>query len=247
MSAALAPAITETEPRMRLWTRGEFDRMLALDVFPPDEDVELYDGQIYLPDQEHSRLWNRDEYHRLADTSILGADERLELLEGEIIENVTNNPPQATAVGKTVDEIRRVFAAGFIVREQHPLDVSLCSEPEPDVLVAPGKRDDYADHHPTPAEAVLVVEVSDTSLRTDRGRKTGIYAKAGCPEYWIVNVTHRQLEVHRSPSAFGYADVQIYATGQTVSPLAASDVSIAVSDLLPSRPDTRSLGVRTKP
>lgn len=179
MSVALAPAAPETAPPLRRWTRGEFGRMLEADVFPPDEDVELYDGQIYLPGQQHLRLWTRDEYHRLAEIGILGGDERVELLEGEIVEKVTNNPPHATALGKTGDILRTIFLTGYIIRDQIPLGASAHSEPEPDVMVVPGTRDDYADHHPTPSNAVLVVEVADSSLRTDRGRKAKIYAAAG--------------------------------------------------------------------
>ncbi len=233
VSAVLAPGTSDDETSLRRWTRGEFDRMLDLDIFPVNEAVELSDGQVYLYGAENPRPWTQYEYHRLLDAGVLGWDERVELLEGDIVEKMTNNPPHVTCVGKTVDALRRVFKDGYFVREQGPLGASVSSEPGPDAMVVPGVRDDYADHHPAPVDAILVVEVSDSSLRTDQGRKMRLYAATGVSEYWIVNLRERTLEVYRGPTANGYGTKQVYSEAEAVTPLAAPEASIRVADLLP--------------
>ena len=103
--------------------------------------------------------------------------------------------------------------------------------PEPDLAVLPGEPDDYVDHHPS--EALLVVEVTDTSQHHDRKRKPGIYAFAGIPEYWILNLRRDAVEVLRDPKGGEYRKKLVFRRGQRISPLARPEASIAVDDLLP--------------
>lgn len=247
MSAVLAPAVTETEPRLRRWTRGEFDRMRQAGLLRPEERLDLRDGRICVSGTGVLRRWTTGEYYRLAELGILGPDERTELIRGEVIEKVTMNPPHAAGVDLIRDVLQAAFGVNRYVRTEKALTLADGTEPEPDVVVVPGGPRDYLTRHPETEDVFLLVEVSDTTLADDRSSKAQLYSQAGIAEYWIANVVKRQLEVHRAPSAFGYADVQIYAAGQTVSPLTASGVSIAVSDLLPPRPDSLLLGMRTKP
>ena len=111
-----------------------------------------------------------------------------------------------------------------------PLNLGRDSDPEPDLAVVRGRIEDYSDH---PTTALLIVEVSDTTLRLDR-RKAGLYAAAGIAEYWIVNLNERQVEVHRSPQADGeYAERRVISAGESLAPLGRSTLSIKVMDLLP--------------
>ena len=137
----------------------------------------------------------------------------------------------AAAVDLALEALRRAFRASHTIRVQHPLAVSAASEPEPDLAVVPGSARDYVDQHPV--TAVLVVEVSDTSLEYDRTRKSRVYAQAGIADYWIVNVVDGVLEVYRDPGTSGYRSVSRLRAGETVSPLAAAGVPVAVADLLP--------------
>ena len=146
--------------------------------------------------------------------------------------------PHPTAVGLTADALSAAFGPGWLVRQQDPIALDDESEPEPDVAVVPGGRRDYRAEHPS--RPVLVVEVAESSLRFDRRHKGSVYARAGLPEYWIVNLIDRRLEVYRHPApaafaAFGwrYLDVQVFAPDDTVSPLARPGAAIAVADLLP--------------
>jgi Uma2 family endonuclease len=124
-------------------------------------------------------------------------------------------------------------------RLQAPLHLGPRPAPEPELAVVPGGSRDYtATGHPT--TALLIVEVSDTTLSYDRGRKASLYARAGIADYWIVNLVDRQLEVYRQPQpdatrpyGYGYISAATFTAAESVSPLAAASVSLAVADLLP--------------
>lgn len=102
------------------------------------------------------------------------------------------------------------------------------SEPEPDLLVAP--PGDYDTHHPSQAQ--LVIEVSETSLAKDRGQKLGLYASCAVPEYWVVNLPERCIEMYTGPVPGAYAQVERFERGQSIRLLAFPDVTVAVADVL---------------
>jgi Uma2 family endonuclease len=136
--------------------------------------------------------------------------------------------------------LRRLFAAGWEVRTQAPVALDDESEPEPDLVVAPGSFRDYRHAHPT--RPALLVEVADTSLELDRAHKGSAYARAQVLDYWIVNLVDDVLEVYRDPIAdsgapFGwrYASIVRLAPGESISPLAAPQARVRVADLLPSQ------------
>jgi Uma2 family endonuclease len=121
--------------------------------------------------------WTREEYHRLADQGYF-QDRRVELIEGEIIEMPVLKPPHVMAMILTADVLGAAFGRGFHVRTQAPLNLGEASEPEPDLAVVPGGPRDYPEH---PTTALLVVEVSETTLAIDRGRKASLYARGTLP------------------------------------------------------------------
>jgi len=181
------------------------------------------------------RLWTRDEYYRMADLGLFHG-QRTELIGGEVIVLSPQKHRHYAAKHKTAKRLEIAFGELYWVREQGPLQCGDLSEPEPDVSVVRGTVDDYDDH---PTHALLVVEVADTTLHFDRKQKMSLYARSGFPEYWIVNLVDRVLEVYRSPvdddsQPFGarYNDVQRFAPGQTVAPLERPDAAIAVADLV---------------
>jgi Uma2 family endonuclease len=115
-----------------------------------------------------------------------------------------------------------------MVDEQLPLALGLHSEPEPDVSVVKGRPRDFLDD--PPSSALLVVEVAEASLQFDRTQKRTLYAQHDLPEYWIINLVDRQLEVHRGPAGESYAETTVHAADEATS---LRDQSVAVSDLLP--------------
>ncbi len=184
-----------------------------------------------------TRRWLRAEYERLVDLGVF-VGERLELLDGMLVVKEPQDSPHAAIVGQVGEVLGVAFGGGWHPRLHAPLALDADSEPEPDVAVVAGTYRDYVDAHP--ATAALVVEVADSSLRLDRRFKTGLYARAGLPEYWIVNLVDGALEVHREPqpsvdAAYGwiYRSVAVLRPPATVTPLALPDAHIPVADLLP--------------
>jgi Uma2 family endonuclease len=177
------------------------------------------------------RRWTRDEYEHMVESGIFRPEDHIELLDGEIVEMTPQGTRHGAVYSIVADVLRRAFGKGCYVRAQLPLALEDSSEPEPDIAIVGGTPRDYLDAHPS--ETLLVVEVSESSLRYDRGRKLRAYARNGVPEYWIVNLVDLRLEVYRSPSGEGFGDVSILTAGDHISPLHAPDAHIAVAELLP--------------
>jgi Uma2 family endonuclease len=184
-----------------------------------------------------ARRFTRAEYYQMANMGWFEG-QRVELIGGEIVEMPALNPPHPAATKLTEKTLEAAFGPGFHARVQAPLTLPDDSEPEPDVAIVPGQPRDYSTAHPT--AALLVVEVSESSLKYDQDTKGSLYASAGLQEYWIVNLVDRQLEVYRrpvpdpnEPHGFTYDDVTFLGPNDFVSPLALPQARIAVADLLP--------------
>jgi len=179
-----------------------------------------------------------DEYYRMADMGMFEG-RRVELIDGEIVEMAPQRDRHAAALSLTGKALSKVFGEGYWVRSQIPLDFGQGMQPEPDIAVVKGtERDFIGTGHPR--SALLIVEVSDTTLRTDRTRKASLYASRGIADYWIVNIEESQVEVYRDPvvdevAPFGvrYQAVTILRKGQAASPLAMPQGQVAVADMLP--------------
>jgi Uma2 family endonuclease len=185
-----------------------------------------------------TKHWTRVEYERLIDKGVFGPEDRIELLGGALVVREPQGGPHAMGIRMVEEALRGVFAAGWDVRVQLPVALDDDSEPEPDVSVVPGSFRDYPRDHP--ARAVLIVEISESSLRLDRGEKGGLYARAGLTDYWIVNLVDHVLEVYRDPApdvgaphGWRYASAVTLRAGDVVTPLAALHSPIPVVDLVP--------------
>jgi Uma2 family endonuclease len=181
--------------------------------------------------------WTHDEYLQAHELGWF-ENRRTELIEGEIIYMPAMNVNHFQGVVKADRILQRIFSEGFFVSTQCPLNVSEISDPEPDITVIEGRPEDFKDA--LPKTAALVIEIADSSLAYDRTEKASLYAMANVPDYWIVNLKDRRLEVRRRPvkdstAIFGYSysTLQILAENETVSPLAKPDAEIEISDLLP--------------
>ena len=177
------------------------------------------------------RRWTREEFERIVDAGGFGPEDRIELLDGEIWEMTPQGSRHAAVCGQVADVLRKAFGDDCTVRGQSPIALDDASEPEPDVAVVRGSQFDYVDEHPR--EVLLLVEVSESSLSHDRGRKLAAYARNGVPEYWLLDLTAARLEVYRDPTGDSYASRSVLAPGDTVSPLRAPRSVIDVADLLP--------------
>jgi Uma2 family endonuclease len=191
-----------------------------------------------MTDTVPTKRWTRLEYDRLIEKGVFGTEDRIELLGGALVVREPQGSPHAMGIRMAEEALRRVFAAGWDVRGQLPEALDDDSEPEPDISVVPGSFRDYRHGHPP--RAVLIVEVAESSLSLDRALKGSLYARARVPEYWIVNLVDRALEVHRDPVAdaaarygWRYTTVATLRVGETVTPLSAPDSPISVGELIP--------------
>ena len=174
----------------------------------------------------------RERYWRLVEDGVIGPDDRVELLEGVIVAMSPQNAPHAFAIAR-LDELLRATGTAVSIRIQLPLDLSEYSTPEPDVAVVAGRTADYATAHPT--TALLVVEVADATLVQDRMTKAPMYAAAGIPEYWLVNLRTHCVEVFAAPVAGErrYASTMTVRPGDVLVPTTLTGVAIPVAELLP--------------
>lgn len=151
-----------------------------------------------------------DQYHDLIAMGAFAGNERFELLEGVVVEKMTKNPAHVVVNRRCEQILASLLPPGWHIRNQDPITLTR-SEPAPDVAVVRGQIDDYAARHPSGIDVALVVEVADASLVTDRF-KSEVYAEAGIPWYWILNIPGRVVELHASPATTGekssYAEVR---------------------------------------
>jgi Uma2 family endonuclease len=174
------------------------------------------------------RRFTVGEYHRLAEAGILREDDRVELLEGEIFEMSPISSRHASCVTRLNHLLQDRAKGRAIVNVQNPIRLSDYSEPQPDVALLVPRTDFYRDALPTPRDVLLVIEVCETSGEFDRHVKLPLYAKAGIPEVWIVDLSREQIEVHRDPKAEGYQQSQIVGRGQTLTAqLLALELTVA--------------------
>jgi Uma2 family endonuclease len=160
------------------------------------------------------------------------------LIDGEIFTMVMPNPPHDVALNLTYEFLRATFPSGHLVRNQQGFDIGIEDDPGPDLAVVTGSIRDYSKK--TPATAVMIAEISDSTLYFDTTTKAELYATAGVPEYWVVDLVHNRLLVYRDPEplpaglgATAYRTHLAFAPEQTVAPLAAPSASVKVADLLP--------------
>jgi Putative restriction endonuclease len=177
-----------------------------------------------------------DEFERIAD--FLKA-ERVELIDGFIVERGDMDPPHSLTSVRLSRRLGRLIPDGWFVRENNPLRVHATYEPLPDFAVVQGDPDTaYGDRHPGPADAAIVIEISDSSLPKDRGEKLVNYAKGRIGVYWIVNLIDRQVEVYTLRRRGGYGKPRIFKPGQSVPVVIdGTEVGlIVIAEILPRDP-----------
>jgi Uma2 family endonuclease len=181
--------------------------------------------------------WKRVEYERLIGLGVFDGDP-IELIGGQLVVAEPQCVYHASAISTADYAIRASLPPGWTVRTQLPVSLDEESEPEPDLVVVPGRPGDY--RHAHPARPALVVEVADSSLDFDRQHKASLYARARIGDYWIVNLVDRTLEVYREPRpepsavySWRYESIRTLAAEAVIVPLAFPGSRVAVADLLP--------------
>ena len=172
------------------------------------------------------RRFTIEEYEKMVETGILAQDDRVELIDGEIVEMSPIGDPHAAIVANLTHLLVGRIGERARVWVQGPVRVPPRSKPQPDVALL-GPRS-YMREGAATGDALLFIEVADTSLQYDRTVKLRLYARAGIPEYWIVDANAETLELYRSPSGARYPDHRTLTRGESVAPLAFPDAVIPI-------------------
>ncbi len=159
---------------------------------------------------------NVDQYERLVATGVLGA-QPVELIDGLLVRKMGKRPPHVIACEATRDLLLPLIPQGWRLTVEAPIRVPEFDEPEPDLAIVRGTREQYENRHPGPADVGILIEVADTTLDRDRGEKQSAYARGGVSVYWIVNLVDRQLEICTWPTPDGYRERRIVLPGETAS------------------------------
>jgi Uma2 family endonuclease len=177
-----------------------------------------------------------DEYERIIASGSLEDPSRVELIDGYMVDKLGKNASHTYATKETLEALDRRLPAGWTSRKEEPVRIPEFDEPEPDIAIVRGSDADYRRRIATAADVALLVEVSETTLRQDLGKKRTAYARARIPVYWIVNLVARHIEVYTRPVKEGrYRSRKDYKPGQHVPFMLAGQQlpPIAVDDILP--------------
>ena len=178
-----------------------------------------------------------EEYHRMGEIGVLTEDDRVELLEGWIAPKMIRKPPHDAVIDLVQEALRSRVPTGWRIRIQSAV-VTADSEPEPDLAVVRGTARDYISRHPAAEDTALVIEVADTSLERDHFKRQ-VYARAGIPSYWIINLVDALVETYTDPSGPveppKYKTHKDYAVNEAIPLVIAGQPigKVAVSEVLP--------------
>ena len=179
------------------------------------------------------------EYHRLGEIGIFDEDSRVELIEGDLIAM----PPIGEQHASKTRRLNRLFSLQVgdtaMVDVQNPVMLDARSEPQPDMVLLKPRPDFYESAHPRPEDVLLLIEVSDSTLRYDRDTKVPLYARAGIPEVWLLDVAGQRLEIYRRPSPEGYREIHYPAPTDSIAPVLLPELVLNVASLFIPMPSTQ--------
>jgi Uma2 family endonuclease len=186
-----------------------------------------------------AKRFSIEEYHRLAELEFFSPDDRVELIRGEIIIKAAKSTFHSVCNSQLLGELCVLMRKKATVRGQEPIILSPDSEPEPDVVIARNRSNSYLSSHPEPADILLVIEVSDSTLKYDRETKLSLYAEAGIANYWIFNLVDSQLEMYgetyqKKQGDFNYRSQRIILPDESAVIPGFPDLSLDLSLVFPA-------------
>ncbi|MBN8440004.1 MAG: Uma2 family endonuclease [Candidatus Accumulibacter sp.] len=174
--------------------------------------------------------WSVEEYHRMARSGVLDETDRIELIDGELIDMAPRGCKHAFLVDRLAELLGGGPRASYMVRVQNPIQLGDNSEPQPDISLV--TRNNYLDRLPGPPDILLIVEVSDSTLKYDREVKLRCYARHGIPEVWLLDANTGEMTVHREPAGNNYGLIRTPAAVDAIAPLLVPGVFVTPTELL---------------
>jgi Uma2 family endonuclease len=178
------------------------------------------------------KRFTADEYQRMGEAGMLSEDDRVELIDGEIVTVTPNGTRHNASVNRANRALVRAAGDSAIVQSQGSVRLDRYSEPEPDLVLLRPRTDFYASRHAGPGDILLIIEVAESSIQYDRDVKAPLYAVAGIPEYWLVDLNTNVVWRYSSPEHGAYQGVEQHRRGQSIAPLLLPECRIAVDELL---------------
>jgi Uma2 family endonuclease len=182
--------------------------------------------------QIERRWFSVSEYDRMIEAGILPEDDRTELIEGDIVKMSPIGRSHAACVKRLNTFFSRLAGQDPLVSVQDPVRLNDFSEPQPDVALLKWRSDFYAESHPTPADVLLIVEVADTSVETDRAVKVPLYARALIPEVWLIDLAREVIEVYARPVGGAYQQSREAKRGDGLALESLPALKLRVDDVL---------------
>lgn len=179
------------------------------------------------------KRWTVQQYHQMASLGLLDGVERTELIAGQVILMAAKGTAHVVALSLVANLLRDRLGTTALIRTQDPIQLDVYSEPEPDLAVVRGQVLDYLTHHPQPQDIYWLVEVADSTIRTDCRVKDKIYAEAGISEYWVLDAVRRQLHVFRDPKGRRYQQHLTLSEFDHITPLAFAELCLPIAAMLP--------------
>ena len=177
--------------------------------------------------------WTVAEYHRMAEVGLLHEDSRVELIDGEIIEMAPIGSEHAGHNNYLMSCLAHRLYGKAVVAGQNPVILGGYEEPQPDIALLRWRKDYYRTAHPHAEDVLLIIEISDSTLRYDHDVKIPLYAKNGIPEVWLLDIQNRQLEIYREPINGVYQQRDCRRAGQ-IAPILCPDAVIDLAELFPN-------------
>lgn len=183
------------------------------------------------------KRFSREDYHRLGDLGFFAPDERVELIRGDIVNQGRKTPQHCFYTHQLLESLVFRLHRRVCLRVHEPIILSHHSEPEPDIVIARLREDDYLESHPQPEDIILVIEVSDSTLERDREMKLPLYAESNISHYWILNVRDRVLEVYSEPyhnpsnGEYNYRNKRIILANESVTLPQFPEVSLDLESI----------------
>ncbi|HKA22520.1 MAG TPA: Uma2 family endonuclease [Blastocatellia bacterium] len=185
-----------------------------------------------MPVQPRENCFTVDEYHQLVERGFLSEDSPVELIEGEVVRMSPIGSRHAGVVNRSTMYLNRLLADVVVVSVQNPIRLSDVSEPQPDISLLRPREDFYSDSHPGPGDVLVVIEVADESLRFDRKVKLPLYARAGIPQVWLIDLQKNVVEIHSKPRSGRYQMSVSLKRGDGLVIPELADFSFKVENLL---------------
>ncbi|MDQ3132330.1 MAG: Uma2 family endonuclease [Acidobacteriota bacterium] len=175
-----------------------------------------------------------EDFRKMTEVGILPEESGWEIIDGYLIDKMSIGSKHAGTV-KILNRILTIWAEkNAIVSVQDPIHIDEYNEPEPDIALLKPREDFYTKSHPTPADVLLLIEVSDSTVEYDRETKKTLYAEAGIAEFWLINLKNKTIEVYTQPKNSSYYSARILESGETIESAAIENLTLTVEEILGS-------------